>query len=672
MADSAREVAAGAVDAPAVPAPPHRRLRVYAIDPGTAQDAASVTVSEATLRVPWERALRPGPIGEYLEVLDYDPLSQRLYHPVDLDDRHLLAQDGHAPSEGNPQFHQQMVYAVGMTTIRNFERALGRKVLWSSRRLARPRADAATVLAEAGAAFSPALGSAVGIGEGQPRSRPPQEREAFVRRLRIYPHALREANAYYSPSKKALLFGYFPAVGGDVGRNLPGGMVLTCLSHDIVAHETTHAVLDGMHRHFIEASNADVLAFHEAFADLVALFQRFTMPEVLRWALQRARGDLRRDDTLGRIARQFGEAIGHRGALREYITDEPDPAALPRTTEPHARGAILVAALFDAFRAIYHARIADLLRMVTGRGDRFPRLDLQPDLLGRLAEEARKAAEHMLRICIRALDYCPPVDVTFGDYLRAIITADVDAVPDDDRGYRAIIVEAFRRRGIFPRGVRSLAVESLVWKEVGQDLPFGEIAGALDVRLTPDRFISWLRARENARTLHGWLTGHLDRRPELAAELGLAWGPRATKLLTLTDKDRARPRFEVHSVRVARRINEDGEARADLVIEILQRRRGYHTEADQAEADRTVFDMLPQRLRRAPFQFRGGCTLIVEIGSWRVRHGVRKGILSERRLAAQRRFLGGDHSAPLAATYFPTGPGEGLSDEPLALLHRGL
>ncbi len=30
----------------------------------------------------------------------------------------------------------------------------------------------------------------------------------------------------------------------------------------------------------------------------------------------------------------------------------------------------------------------------------------------------------MLNTCIRALDYCPPVDITFGDYLRAIITAE--------------------------------------------------------------------------------------------------------------------------------------------------------------------------------------------------------------------------------------------------------
>ena len=44
--------------------------------------------------------------------------------------------------------------------------------------------------------------------------------ETFVRRLRIYPHAFRGANAYYSPEKKALLLGYFPAAAGARGAQL--------------------------------------------------------------------------------------------------------------------------------------------------------------------------------------------------------------------------------------------------------------------------------------------------------------------------------------------------------------------------------------------------------------------------------------------------------------------
>ena len=46
-------------------------------------------------------------------------------------------------------------------------------------------------------------------------------------------------------------------------------------------------------------------------------------------------------------------------------------------------------------------------------------------------------------MCIRALDYCPPVDITFGEYLRAIITADCDLVEDDRLRYRVAFVEAF-------------------------------------------------------------------------------------------------------------------------------------------------------------------------------------------------------------------------------------
>ena len=68
-------------------------------------------------------------------------------------------------------------------------------------------------------------------------------------------------------------------------------------------------------------------------------------------------------------------------------------------------------------------------------------------------------------MCIRALDYCPPVDINFGDYLRALITADIDLVPDDDLGYRIALIDAFKRRGIYPRDIRTLSEESLCWKK---------------------------------------------------------------------------------------------------------------------------------------------------------------------------------------------------------------
>ena len=117
-------------------APRSRRLRVYAFDPSLAQQTDTADIQEIVIKVPWERdpvtgRLPPGPVGEYVEVVDIDPASGVAYAPVDLDDPNLLAQDGLAPSEGNPQFHQQMVYAVAMVTIGHFERALGRVALWA-------------------------------------------------------------------------------------------------------------------------------------------------------------------------------------------------------------------------------------------------------------------------------------------------------------------------------------------------------------------------------------------------------------------------------------------------------------------------------------------------------------------------------------------------------------
>jgi hypothetical protein len=632
--------------------PPFRRLRVYAFDPSLDTQLETAVINQAVVRVPWESGmdavpscpprseahrepvtagdrLQPGPIGEYLEVVDFDPASDCFYQPVDLNHPYLLAQDGLGPSEGSPQFHQQMVYAVAMTAIRNFERALGRPSLWAPR----------LVVNETGRVTD----------------------DEHVPRLRVYPHALREANAFYSPEKKALLFGYFPASAADPGRHLPGGMVFTCLSHDIIAHETTHALLDGMHRRFIEPSNPDVLAFHEAFADVVALFQHFSFPEVLRHQIGKTRGDLQDQSLLGQLAQQFGTATGHYGALRDAIGEadpetgrwrprKPDPTEMERLMEPHARGALLVAAVFDGFLSIYRSRVEDLLRIATNGTGVLPQGELHPDLVNRLAAEAAKASQHVLNMCIRALDYLPPVDVTFGEYLRALITADYDLVRDDDRGYRIAMVEAFRRRGIYPRDVRTLSVDSLRWNcptdEEHRELCFEGVRERPDfprfnARLS-DRAEIFRRMKQRCAALHRWIREELDERS--LSLLGLQRGPGA--------------RLEVHSIRPARRVSPDGDLLQDLVIAITQRRPVYLSEASRRE-------------REPDFWFRGGSTLIVDSETYAVRYAVVKRVDSEARLERQRAYLTGGTDASLRATYFGSLL-RGDTREPFSLLHRSL
>lgn len=122
--------------------PASRGLRIFSIDPSLARSVETSHIQATTVEIPWEVSPTdptkdgpdPGPVGEYLEVIDYDPAIGKYFKPVDLNDAYLLAENGLAPSDGNPQFHQQMVYAVAMRTIRNFEVALGRRALWSPRR----------------------------------------------------------------------------------------------------------------------------------------------------------------------------------------------------------------------------------------------------------------------------------------------------------------------------------------------------------------------------------------------------------------------------------------------------------------------------------------------------------------------------------------------------------
>jgi hypothetical protein len=609
--------------------PVYRTLRGYALDPSLEQTLQNAPISEIMFKVPWE-PLEPGPVGEYLEVVDFDPSSKCFYEAVDLDSQFLLAQDGLAPSEGTPQFHQQMCYAVAQTTITNFERALGRVTLWSP-------------------------------GPPPPGTNPKNDSN-FVRRLRIYPHALREANAYYSPAKKALLFGYFAATDNDLGEHVPGGMVFAALSHDIIAHETAHALLDGMHRRLNRATNPDMLAFHEAFADIVALFQHFTFPEIMRHEIANTRGEIRsQDNLLGQLASQFGRATGNRGALRNYIGQlddkgefkphDPSPLDYERSTEPHTRGAVLVAAIFEAFLSIYKSRVADLMRLYTGGTGVLPAGAVHPDLVERLSAEASKSASHVLTMCVRALDYCPPVDLTFGEYLRAVITADQDMFPEDGRNYRVAFVEAFRRRGLYPRDLRTLSAENLRWRSPDNDekapsTALNDWVKGLRVYANQQLYAQSRRElfrleREARRRMKDGLKAHF---------LSNSAGSKDAEFLGL-DPQRS---FECHSAHFASRVGPKGVS-IQLIAQFIQD-RNIPAGKDDRSPD--------------PLRFEGGSTLIADLNVKGITYCIRKPIGSTTRRQRQQSFNADESFLGLRGTYFPTADGE--FREPFAVLHRAL
>jgi len=389
--------------------------------------------------------------------------------------------------------------------------------------------------------------------------------------------------------------------------------VFTCLSHDIIAHEISHALLDGLRPRFCTPAGPDVPAFHEAFADLVAIFQHFSYRKVLVAAIRHSKGKLAHAQLLTQLARQFGHT-GYGSALRCAI--EPDlekPAQYDPELTAHKLGTVLVSAVFEAFTRIFARKTERLIRLASNGSGILPLGEISHDLQMLLADKASQLAGEFLNICIRAIDYCPPVAIDFGDYLRALITADHDAVPDDSWDYRGALIDSFRRRNIYPRGVTNLSEDALLWRPPKTALPaITNLAfAALRFRGDPGHAASLEELRRQAHEL-GCYMCHGERLEEFG--LVRADDPRL-------GRDRVSPPC-IQSIRTARRVGPDRKVLFDLVAEVTQERR-----------------VAPSAMGPG-FTLYGGATLILG-PSGEVRYTIIKRVAGHGRLERQRAFLQG-------------------------------
>lgn len=557
------------------PAPPHRHelplyrpLRIYTSDPS----ASRLDGATATVNVPYE-VLRSGPVGRLFKVDPGDACTGERYAPTDLDAPFPLISGGYDPSPSDPRFHHQMVYAVCCNVYSSFRAALGRDLAW---------------------AF---------------------EREDDSGRLILRPHAFQGLNAYYDKVAGALCFGYDKAqdVRGAI-RMLPGEYVFSCLSHDVVAHELTHAVLDGLRSNFSVPSGPDVPAFHEAFADLVAIFQRLSYRDLVSSAIARGHGEPGQAAGLGELARQVSFAAGAGRGLRDAV-DGDSPRQYEPALDAHELGNVLVAAVFDAFLVVFRRKTARFLRLATGGTGILPPGELPHELAEVLAVRVSRLASQFQSLIIRAIDYCPPVDIRFGEFLRAMITADRELVPDDPWAYREALIDAFLRRGIVPRGVNTLSEQALMWKPPRISLPplaglsFADLRFAGDPACAADP--QELRRQADA-------LGSCVGRPELANEFGLV--PPGTPGIAL-----AHPPV-VESIRSARRVGPDGQVMFDLVAEVIQ-------------------ECLAQPEDGSPaYPVWGGSTVILDPNG-ALRYVISKSVAGTGRLARRQDYLGSEAAA---------------------------
>ena len=263
----------------------HIDLRVIAQDPSVKGDDGSILT--ANVRVPWTR-MEDGPRGPRFHVVDFDTSAGRyLLHPAIPD----------SATSSRPLLTPSCLEELRLPCPAGVHRLPHGRWRRSS-----PRWVAGCPWGFAG------------------------------HHLHLVPHAFAEANAYYSFEDRALLFGYVPAVG-------PAGPVYTCLSYDVVVHETTHAVLDGLRRRFLEPGLPDQAALHEGLADMVALLSVFSMRPVVEQALGPA-------DKNGRISGRNVTSSGSAAACSPGSPSRSDrcsrtgavPCAAPPSTSPPRTG----------------------------------------------------------------------------------------------------------------------------------------------------------------------------------------------------------------------------------------------------------------------------------------------------------------------------------------------
>lgn len=389
---------------------PIRKTTIFAQDPSIQVGGKIVRTQ---IEIPNEE-LEPGPRGYRVQVIDYDSTTNTLYRTVPKPVNHSddLPEDPFAAMTdtqllASPDFHAMNVYAIVMRTLSRFEYALGRRVAWSF--------------------------------QGH--------------QIQVAPHAFADANAFYSPDDRALMFGYFPKVKTK-------GYVFGCLAHDVIAHETTHALLDGLRERFTDPSSPEQAGFHEGFADIIAILSVFSMRDVVakvldptgrRVMMNASNVTLKalRESILTGLAEQFGEELsGIRGnALRRSVTLLPGQDYLhdPEFAEPHRRGEVLVAAIINVFLEVWVARMQPYIH---------PDKTLDRK---RAVEEGAEVADRLLTICVRAIDYCPPTDLEFCDFASALLTSDWEMYPKDIKyRFRHHLYKSFNGYGIVPtsNGVR--------------------------------------------------------------------------------------------------------------------------------------------------------------------------------------------------------------------------
>lgn len=265
--------------------------------------------------------------------------------------------------------------------------------------------------------------------------------------ISVEPRAGETPNAYYSRTSKCMKFFYFKKAGSTADDPY----VYTCRSLDIVAHETGHAILDGLKPGWLPFSEAQTGGLHESFGDLTAIFMALNQLDLVEYVIANTKGNLHKSNILDKVAEQFGNTIGRPSGLRNADNDKKLSDV---SNEVHDLSQVFTGAIYDILAAAFHAA-------------RRPRWI---DDAVMLYEVSKK----VMTLTLEGIRLAPEQNATYKDVAEKMIEF-AQSHPEEFDGYDTIITDEFSQREV----LGTSAVTTLVQPFEGLGLNYGTCCGTM-------------------------------------------------------------------------------------------------------------------------------------------------------------------------------------------------
>lgn len=267
-------------------------------------------------------------------------------------------------------------------------------------------------------------------------------------------------NAYYSRNEGSINF--FHSFDSTFNRNVYSGD-----SGEVVAHETGHAILDGLRPSYLRTFSPDPGGFHESFGDVLAMLVSLKSERVLDKVIEQTGGDLSRPNVAAHLGEELGMAINHatgrnttggdytRTAINDFKWQDPStlPGSAPHdqlSRQVHSYSRLWTGAFYDVFK---------------GMNESYQAAGMEPKAA------LAAARDEGLKLYGALMHTAPHGDHGYRDMAHALLRADGSA----NNGQRSELIRSVMvERRILPQG--------FTMEQLDRQEPTGELR-TLDIQL---------------------------------------------------------------------------------------------------------------------------------------------------------------------------------------------